>query len=263
MDPATAFLVDGARLFGFVEAVLWTLLRVGAVLMAAPLVGTRAVPVRARMMLAITLAMALAPMLPAPPAASVDALTVLNVAREIAVGIALGFVLRLAFEAGAFAGELVSQGMALSFAQMADPLRGGASSGVVGQWFYIALGLLFFALDGHLMLVGLIADSYRLLPVGAPLADAGRVAAAVPAFLPVVLAAGVVIALPVMVAMLVVNLAFGVLSRAAPALNPIQIGLPAALVIGLFLLTVLTGELAGPAKQLFDAAFGHAGGILR
>lgn len=263
MDPATAFLVDGARLFGFVEAVLWTLLRVGAVLMAAPLVGTRAVPVRARMMLAITLAMALAPMLPAPPAASVDALTVLNVAREIAVGIALGFVLRLAFEAGAFAGELVSQGMGLSFAQMADPLRGGASSGVVGQWFYIALGLLFFALDGHLMLVGLVADSYRLLPVGAPLADAGRVAAAVPAFLPAVLAAGVVIALPVMVAMLVVNLAFGVLSRAAPALNPIQIGLPAALVIGLFLLTVLTGELAGPAKQLFDAAFEHAGGILR
>ncbi|MBB5016716.1 flagellar biosynthetic protein FliR [Rehaibacterium terrae] len=264
MDPATAFLVDAQRLFGFVEAALWTLLRVGAVLMAAPLIGTRAVPVRVRMMFAMALAVTLAPVLPAPPpVASVDALTVLNVIREIAVGVAMGFVLRLAFEAGALAGELVSQGMALSFAQMADPLRGGASSGVVGQWFYVALALLFFAFDAHLALVGLIADSYRLLPVGTPLADPARLAAAVPAFLPTVLYAGVMIALPVMVAMLVVNLSFGVLSRAAPALNPIQIGLPAALVIGLFLLTILTGELAGPAKQLFEAAFEHAGGMLR
>lgn len=263
MDPTTAVLVDGLRLFGFAEAVLWTALRVGAVLMAAPLIGTRMVPARIRLLLAIALALCFAPLLPPPPAAAVDGFTVLNVIRELAVGVALGFVLRIAFEAGALAGELVAQGMALSFAQMADPLRGGASSGVMGQWFYIALTLLFFAFEAHLGLIGLIADSYAALPIGQPLPDAERLLGGVPAFLTTALKVGVQIALPVMIAMVVVNLSFGVLSRAAPQLNPIQIGLPTALLMGTVLMVVLTGELADPAKRLFEAAFEHAGTMLR
>jgi flagellar biosynthetic protein FliR len=79
-----------------------------------------------------------------------------------------------------------------------------------------------------------------------------------PLFFVQVLRVAVGLALPVMVAMLAVNLAFGVLGRAAPALNPIQLGLPTALLLGLFLLAMLAGELAPPVQRLFDSAFDAA-----
>lgn len=258
MDTAAATLLDGNQLFALVQATVWASLRIGAALMAAPLIGSRMLPMRTRLVLTLALAAMVAPMLPAAPAMAVDAATVLHVARELAIGVALGFLLRLAFEAGAVAGELVAQGMGLSFAQMADPVRGGMAAGLVGQWFYTVLALLFFAFDGHLALIELLVRSYQHAPIGTPLADPAALASAPPRFFMAVLGMGVRLALPILLAMLVVNIAFGVLSRAAPALNPIQIGLPAALFVGLVLLGVLTGELMAPARELFTAAFGEA-----
>ncbi|MBO9716421.1 MAG: flagellar biosynthetic protein FliR [Pseudoxanthomonas sp.] len=254
MDPATSMMIDGQQAFGMIGTILWTMLRTGGMLMAMPLVGTRAVPVRIRVLLAGALAMAIAPLLPPPPqAGGIDAATVLGVARELALGVAMGFVLRLVFEAGALAGELVSQGMGLSFAQMNDPLR-GTSSGVVAHWFYLAFGLLFFAADGHLAMVALLVRSYQALPVAAPWGDAGASLGAIVDLFGQVLRGGLTLALPVMVALLATNLAFGALAKAAPALNPIQLGLPVAVLMGLFLLAVLAGELATPVQGLFDAA---------
>jgi flagellar biosynthetic protein FliR len=262
MDSATAILIDGGRMFGLIEAGLWTALRVGSALMAAPLIGSRMVPARIRVVLAMTLAAAMTPMLPAPPAMAIDAATLLSVVRELALGISLGFIMRLAFEAGALAGELIAQGMALSFAQMADPLRGGVNSGLLGQWFNLALGLFFFAFDVHLALIALIAESYRAAPVGAPLGSLDALLSTAPGFLTTVFRIGALIALPAMIAMLVINLSFGLLARAAPALNPIALGLPAALLAGLVLLTVQAGELAGPARALFDEALAATRGLL-
>jgi flagellar biosynthesis protein FliR len=263
MDPLLVPLIEGQQMFGFLEAVLWTLLRVAAMVLAAPLIGTRTVPRRVRAIFAIALAAVMAPLLPPPPVAGVDALTALNVLREMAIGVALGFTVRLCFEGAALAGELVAQGMALAFAQMADPLKGAATSGVVGMWFYIAFALLFLAFDGHLGLIRLVFESYTFLPIGMQLADPEHMAGAAPRFLAVVFLAGAQIALPIMIAMLVVNLSFGVLSRAAPALNPIAVGLPAALLTGLVLLGILVGELAEPARLLFEKGFEAAYSILR
>lgn len=258
MNSATQIVIDGQQAFGMINALLWTLLRTGALLMAAPLIGTRAVSVRVRVIIAGALSMALTPLLPAPPAQIVfDAPTVLNIARELAVGASMGFMLRLAFEAGAMAGELVSQGTGLAFAQMSDPLR-GVNSGVVGQWFYLAFGLLFFTFNGHLAMVALLMDSYASLPVGHSLPDVAAMLEVAPALFTQILRASVSLALPVMVAMLAVNLAFGVLGRAAPALNPIQLGLPTALLLGLFLLALLAGELGPPVQRIFNLSFDSA-----
>lgn len=258
MDAATQMVIDGQRAFAMIGAVLWTMLRIGALLMAMPLIGTRAVPVRIRVLLAATLALALAPLLPpVPDWNGFDAAVVLSVARELAVGASMGFMLKLIFEAGALTGELISQGTGLSFAQMTDPLR-GTSSGVVSQWFYIGFGLLFFAANGHLALVQLLVDSYRALPVGTALPDLHAFAEIAPTFFLQVLRGGLLLALPVMVAMLAVNLAFGVLAKAAPALNPIQLGLPVALLLGLFLLAMLSSEIGPPVQRMFDAAFDAA-----
>jgi flagellar biosynthetic protein FliR len=255
VDPATQMVVDGQQAFGMIGTVMWTMLRTGAMLMAMPLIGTRAVPVRVRVLVAGALAMALAPMLPpVPEFAGLDAASVLGVARELAVGVAMGFCLRLMFEAGAFAGEIVSLGMGLAFAQMNDPLR-GTSSGVVAQWFYLAFGLLFFASDGHLAMVAMLVRSYQALPIGAGWTDAAAGLSVPVQLFPAVLRGGLGLALPLMMAMLATNLTFGVLAKAAPSLHPVQLGLPVAVLTGMLLLSLLAGEIARPVQALFDTAF--------
>ncbi|MDY0952978.1 flagellar biosynthetic protein FliR [Stenotrophomonas rhizophila] len=263
MDSATQMAADGLQAFGMIGTILWTMLRIGAMLMAMPLIGTRAVPSRVRVVLAGALAVALSPLLPPVPQwTGFDAATVLSIARELAIGVSIGFLLRLVFEAGAMAGELVAQGTGLAFAQMSDPLRGG-SSGVIGQWFYLLFGLLFFSTNGHLALISLLMDSYKAVPIGAALPNIDTFLNAAPTFALQVFRGALGLALPLTVAMLAINLAFGVLARAAPALNPIQLGLPVALLLGLFLLTVLAGEMGPPVQRLFDAAFQAADGVTR
>lgn len=262
MDPVTATTVDGLNLFSMLAAVLWHALRIGAAIQVMPMLGGRGVPQRSRLFLTLALAASISTLMPAPPPAGVNAATVLNVVREFTVGISIGLILRLAFEAGQLAGELVSQGMGLSFATLADPLS-GASSPVLSQWFYLSFALLFFTLNGHLSLIELLFDSYRTLPVGQPIADLNAFVSAVPRFFSTALRAGLLLALPVMMALLAVNLAFGVLSKAASQLNPIQLGLPVALLVGLFLLVLVARELQGPVQRLFEEAFLAADALTR
>ena len=258
MDSATQMVIDGQQAFAMVGAILWTMLRIGAMLLVMPLVGSRAVPVRIRVVLAAALGMALAPILPpVPDWNGFDAAVVLSVARELAVGASMGFMLRLIFEAGAMAGELISQSTGLGFAQMADPLR-GVNSAVIGQWFYLVFGMLFFTANGHLAVVQLLVDSYKALPVGTALPDVQAMVSVAPDFFMTMMRGAVMLALPMMVAMLAVNLAFGALAKAAPALNPVQLGLPVAVLLGLALLTALIGEMGPPVQRLFDAAFDAA-----
>lgn len=257
MDTVTLTTAAGVDLFGMLATVLWHALRIGAALQVMPMLGGRSMPARARLIVTLALAAAMASVLPAPPPMAVDSATVLGVLREFTVGVAMGMMLRLAFEAGQLAGEFVSQGMGLSFATLADPLS-GASSPVLSQWFYLVFGLLFFTLDGHLALVGLLADSYAGLPIGASLPDPQALLSAVPAFFGSCLRAGVLLALPVMMALLAVNIAFGVLARAAAQLNPIAIGLPVSLLVGLLLLAMLVRELQGPVQRLFEEAYAAA-----
>jgi flagellar biosynthesis protein FliR len=257
METVSLASMAGVDLFGMLATVLWYALRVGAALQVLPVIGGRGIPARARLITTLALSAALSTVLPPPPAMGVDAATVLGVLREFTVGVAIGLMLRLAFEAGRLAGELVSQGMGLSFATMADPLS-GASSAVLSQWFYLAFALLFFTIDGHLALINLLADSYGGLPVGAALPDVQALLAAVPAFFATCLRAGALLAVPVMMALLSVNIAFGVLSRAASQLNPMAIGLPVSLLVGLMLLMLLMRELEAPVRQLFEDAFATA-----
>ena len=260
MDDVTFISAQGVNLFAMLGTVLWHAIRIGAALQVLPFVGGRGMPARARLIITLAVSAALSGMLPVPPPAAVDALTALNVLREFAIGIAIGLVLRLAFEVGILAGQFISQDMALSFATMADPANQSQMS-VLSLWFYLCFGLIFFTLDAHLALFKLLADSYRMQPIGTPFADFSAFLAVVPGFFPTVLRAAALLSLPVTVAMLAVNIVVGVLSRAAPQFNPIQIGMPLALLVGLTLLTVLVRELLPPVEALFGQAFEAARAI--
>lgn len=224
--------VDIGQLQQWLGLALWPFLRIGSCVMVAPVFGGSYVPRRLRVVLAGALTLVALPLLPASaPAPLLSADGVLITVQQVLVGSVLGFVLQLVFDALALGGQLLANGMGLGFAFNLDPLR-GVQTPALGQ-LYVVLGTLtFLALNGHLAVIELLIDSFRGLPVGTAglgAEDFQRLAL----WGSTLFSGALKIALPGMTALLVINLAFGAMSRAAPALNLFAVGLPVTLVFGL------------------------------
>ncbi len=262
MDAAAAGIADLAGVMRWLELAIWPLLRLGAMIMAAPIFGLGGVPARVRLLLSVTLTIAVLPVLPPIEVPALwSSAWFLGVIAELALGIALGFVLRIVFEAMAFAGELASLSVGLGFAQLADPLRGG-SGAVLARLYLMIAAALFFAMDGHLALIQLTVDSFsQVAPGGARISAESAQAMAL--FGGRALLVGVRLALPVMLAMMVTNFAFGVIARAAPSLNLLTVGLPIALVMGMGLLIVVLPTVVAPFSGLLNEAWRLAESLYR
>ncbi|WP_293367944.1 flagellar biosynthetic protein FliR [Nevskia sp.] len=250
------------QLIAWLEAWFWPMVRIGGVLATAPVLGGRVVPVRIRVVLMVLLTMVIAPLLPAAPyLETFKAEWWLEVGQQLLIGIAMGFVLMIVFEAVVLAGELISYGMGLSFAQLVDPLR-GAGTPVVGQLLMVMATLLFLSVGGHLRLIEALAVSFQTLPVGGAGLDA-EAFSMLARWGSNLFVGGVQIALPVMIALLLVNLAFGVMSRSAPALSALSVGFPIALGAGLVLLSYSLPTLAAVLNHMLDQAFTLIGELFR
>jgi flagellar biosynthetic protein FliR len=173
------------------------------------------------------------------------------VAQEVLVGIAMGFLLQMIFDALIIAGQTIAMSMGLGMATMVDPQR-GMTVPVVSQFFVILGMLIFLSLGGHLAIFEMLAGSFTLLPVGAPLPVDGFMA--VVGFASQMFAGGILIALPAVTALLIVNIAFGVISRAAPTLNLFAVGLPAAMLAGFLVLVITIGNLPNLLSKLLTSA---------
>jgi flagellar biosynthetic protein FliR len=246
--------LDTAQLQHWLGALFWPFVRIGACLMIAPVFGASYVPRRLRIVLAGAVTLAVAPLL--PPVADVALLSlegVLITLQQLIIGAALGFALQLVFDALTLGGQLLANGMGLGFAFNLDPLR-GVSTPALGQ-LYVVLGtLVFLALNGHLALISTLIDSFRGLPVGASGFDATR-ARALADWGGILFLGGLRVALPGMTALLVINLAFGVMSRAAPSLNLFAVGLPVTLVFGLAIVTFGMPTMGAAFTSLLADAF--------
>jgi flagellar biosynthetic protein FliR len=213
----------------------WPFLRIGACLMVAPMFSANYVPPRVRIVLAAAVTLVALPMIPRPQAIPVlSADGVVTTVQQIVIGAALGFVLQLIFDAINFGGQVIANGMGLGLAFNVDPLL-DVETPALGQLYVMLGSLTFLALDGHLALIDTLVISFRGLPIGPNgfSADAMRTLAA---WGDQLFNGALRVALPAMTALLVVNLAFGAVSRAAPSLNMFAIGLPVALLFGLVVL---------------------------
>ena len=240
--------LSDAQIGGWVASFLLPLFRIAALLMVMPVIGTQLVPVRVRMYLALAFTLVLMPVLPAMP--QIDALSLqgwLWIGQEVLVGALLGFSLQLFFHAFVVAGQMIAMQMGLGFASMVDPAN-GISVAVLGQFLLMLVTLLFLAMNGHLVVFEVLAESFVTLPVGSGLlldhylAIAGR--------LGWVLGAGLLLALPAITALLVVSIAFGVMTRAAPQLNIFAIGFPLTLVLGLVIVWLGMADILAQYQDL-------------
>lgn len=199
-----------------------------------PLLGNRAVPARARVVLAAALAVAVTPMLPTDTPfrlASGDGILILL--QQIAIGAALGFSVRIVFSAVEFAGQLMGLQMGLSFATLFDPVN-GAQTQVIAQFLVLTTALILFAFNGHHMVIVALVESFREIPIGATLSAGGF--AMLAHWGGALFSVGFHIALPVTAALLATNLTIGMMSRASPQLNIFAIGFPLTLGAGFIVL---------------------------
>ena len=224
-----------------IEPQLWALLfcmiRVGAAFVAAPVFGAISVPLPVRITLsgAIGVLVLNAQDIAAPPEVFALA-TFLAIAAEVLIGLALGFILQIAFAAPLVASELIGSSMGIGFAASVDP-QNGQPSPAIGQFLSILLTLLFLSVDGHLILVDLIVRSYEAMPPGGAWMEVARLKN-IALFGGYAFLAGLLLALPVGFLLLCLNLVVGMLSRSAPALNLFAVGLPASLAVGVVAMLV-------------------------
>jgi flagellar biosynthetic protein FliR len=250
--------VTSGQIEAWVALYLWPFMRIGACLMVAPIFGTRFVPARSRLILAAAITLLVAPLLPATNVAPLSAAGFGILAQQMLIGVAMGFVVQVVFDALAMAGQLLANSMGLSFAFNVDPLR-GASTPVLGQFYSIVVTLTFLALNGHLALLEVLVDGFRSLPVGIDGIGADGLWQ-IALWGGQIFRGALLVSLPGVTALLIVNLAFGVVSRAAPSLNLFAIGFPVTLVCGLvivmFGLPSVQASFIGLMREAFDL-LGH------
>lgn len=231
---------------------LWPFFRILGLLMTAPIFGTRTVPAPVRIVLGALLAALLAPMLPI--VVDVDPLSLpgaLTAAQQVVIGAALGLAVRMIFLVFEVAGQLIAQQMGLGFASMVDP-QSGTSVPVVSQFYVVMATLLFLVFNGHLMLIQTLAISFDKLPVDAGLFPRGGMFSFFD-WMGYLLGEALKLALPVVAALLVVNVGFGVMSRSAPQLNIFVVGFPLMMLGGMLAMIAVLGKLpTNFERMLFD-----------
>ncbi|MFW9081060.1 flagellar biosynthetic protein FliR [Pseudomonas sp. P2757] len=236
----------------WVASFMLPLFRIGSLLMVMPVFGTTLVPKRVRLYLALAITVVITPGLPPMPAVSpLDLSGLLLIAEQILIGALLGFSLQLFFQAFAIAGQIVAVQMGMGFASMIDPTN-GVSVAVIGQFFTMLVTLLFLSMNGHLVVFEVITESFTTLPVGSGLTVTHYWDVATK--LGWVLGASLLLVLPAVTALLVINIAFGVMTRAAPQLNIFSIGFPLTLVLGLFIVWVGLADILNQYQPLATEA---------
>jgi flagellar biosynthetic protein FliR len=243
--------LTSAEMNTWIAALLWPLTRILGLIAAAPLFGNTAVPVSVKVGLGVMLASIMAPAIPALPAADPMSMAgLLILIQELLIGLGMGFAMRVVFAAVEMAGEVSSLTMGLGFATFFDPMSSGRSS-AVSQFLALIATMAFLAANAHLVLLEALAESFISMPVsatpmssGAPL-ELARWGAHI-------FSAGLQLSLPIVAALLITNVALGILTRAAPQLNIFGIGFPVSLGVGLLVISMVLPYLNTPIQNLFN-----------
>lgn len=233
---------------------LWPFFRIAALMSIAPIFGTQTVPARVKLMIAVGLTLLVAPLLPARD--FIDPLSFEGLAttfHQVLIGLAMGFMLTLVFEALITGGQSIAQLMGLGFASMMDP-QNGVQVPVVGQFYTIIATLVFLALNGHLVLINVLVSSFQALPIGPTGLSADKLWQLV-LWSRWLFITAVTIALPAITALLLVNIAFGVMTRAAPQMNIFAVGFPITILLGFVVMLASLPSFVSKLQQLFDEVF--------
>jgi flagellar biosynthesis protein FliR len=254
------FTVTYAQLNAWLTAFLWPFVRILALVASAPILGHASVPTTTKIGLAAFLAVIVAPTLGAmPPVTVFSAAGIWILVNQVLIGLALGFTMQVVFGAVETAGGIIGLGMGLGFATLIDPQSRG-STDVLSMLLNMIAMLAFVALDGHLQTISALVMTFQSVPVSAnvlaapgwrTLADWGVT----------LFAGGLMLALPVVAALLIANLCLGILNRAAPQIGIFQVGFPLTMLVGLLLIQLMLPNMIPFFARLFDNGIEEMGRV--
>lgn len=245
------FTVTTLEIMQLVQAWLWPFFRIAGLVMTAPLIGTRTVPVRIRLIIALAITMVVFPVIPAvPDVEPISGEGFLISIQQVMTGIAMGLCLRVVFVALELAGQAIGQLMGLMMANMVDPMNGN-NVPIIGQFYLLLATLLFLAVDGHLLMIKVLAESFTTLPIGVNGISSNGIWDFI-TWTGQIIGVAVIIALPAMVSLLIVNLSFGVMTRAAPQLNIFAVGFPIMIILGVMIIFFSLNTFVPHMIQMFE-----------
>ena len=224
------------QLDAWLSALIYPLTRILAMIATSPILGNRQVPARVKIGFSLLLAFIIAPNIEAMPQVALGSPQgILIMLQQIIIGVAMGFTMRLIFTAVEMAGELAGLQMGLGFASFYDPIN-GVHNAIIAQWLGIIATLAFLAINGHLYMISALAESFQTLPIGSTMSVKGIYGVA--SWGGSIFVYAVQISLPILAALLITNIALGILTRAAPQLNLFAVGFPITLAVGFFVLAL-------------------------
>lgn len=215
----------------------WPFIRIGSMFISIPVFSVKSLPAKIRLLAAFLITLVVVPVLSDKPNIAIFSYQGFMVTiQQIAIGLTTGFVLQMVFAVMLVGGQTIAYSMGLGFASMVDPAT-GIQVPVVAQVFIVSSSLMFLSVNGHLLIIEMLVESFNTLPisiVGFSLQDIWSVIA----WSSQIFAAGVLLALPVMSTLLFVNISFGVAARAAPQLQIFGVGFPITIMLGMVLIWV-------------------------
>lgn len=222
--------------------VIWPMLRLSAFLAFTSIFSNRAVNMRIRISLAFAMSFFVTQYIEIPKIDPVTADGLMEIFRQILIGFTMGLVFQVATAALVVAGQAISGSMGLSMANMVDPNMGSVP--VLSQFFNIMGTLIFLGMGGHLIVFGLVIESFKLLPIGQPFFSQDMLGKMIN-WSSMMFLGALLIALPVMMTLLFINIGLGFVARAAPSLNIFTVGFPALILMGfLVMIFSMTSNVA-------------------
>jgi len=232
---------------------LWPFSRISAVLLVAPIFSSTIVTVRTRVSLALLLTFLIYPLYDWPIIDVTSGIGLTLFLQQVVIGVTIGLIMQFAFAAITSAGAFIATSMGLSMAVVADPVNGHQSP-VLAQFLLVIATLVFLSIGGHLIVIEMMLDSFRLIPINEFYLNR-EMLWAILQWSSLIFSGAIMIALPAMITLLLINSAMGVVSRAAPALNVFAVGFPASLFLGLVMIYLLVPFFGSGMENLWFKSF--------
>ncbi len=250
------------QILSVLASFIWPFMRISSMFISLPIFSVKALPAKVRVMTAFLITLVVVPVLPNVSNVEMFSYSGFMVTiQQIAIGLSTGFVLQMVFSVMMLGGQSIAYSMGLGFASMVDPAT-GVQSPVVAQVFVVSASLLFLGVNGHLLLIEMLVESFSTLPiavVGLSLNDLWSIII----WSSQIFAAGVLLAMPIMAALLFINISFGVAARAAPQLQIFGVGLPITIMLGMVLIWMSLSSVLDVFSDVLTEAFSLINQLLK
>lgn len=237
------------QLLNLVISFLLPFFRIAAFFMALPLFGSRLVNARVRVAFSFLVAIIVTPVIKVPAYDPISPAFVVLIAEQLVIGFALGFVVTILFQTFSLAGQLAAMKAGLGFAMSNDPAN-GISVASMGQYYMSMVALAFLGTNGHLVMIEYLAESFKYWPIGSgfdsrhywQLVQLGSW----------MFEKALLVVMPLAIAVLIMNLAFGVVAKASPQLNVFALGFPVIMLFSLFFFWIMLGDFLDLYRMFFQ-----------